>query len=214
MTSSPMQLTAECRFPKCPTGRFVVVKAHREVVRTDINGDTYRVGNVVCPSCGCWAPVVHYGPLNEQVGYLGRMIVGRQPCGRVAAMAWDEPGREEETARQVVDWRLRGLEVVRIERFDEDPPPVWACTPCRRCAETPPPERKDVWRPVGVELPKEGDEGASDDVLVMMADNTMQVAYYDYIARQWSDRWGFFFLPDNVVFWRPLPSGPEKQEAA
>jgi hypothetical protein len=59
--------------------------------------------------------------------------------------------------------------------------------------------------------PQEGDEGASDDVLVQMSDGTMDVAFYDYAEEAWFFRCGFLAEGQytKITHWRPLPEGPK-----
>ena len=149
---------------------------------------------------------------------LGMMIVARQPCGKVAAMAWDDPDYSKQYIKalcdSVVDWRSRGLEVVRVERFVGDAAPDWACIPCTRChaaLAAAPQLAEFAWSHAAEQLPVEEDEEASDDVLVLLADDTMDVAYYDYAARIWCDRCGFP-LSEGVTHWRSLPELPQPDQ--
>lgn len=75
--------------------------------------------------------------MSKQGESLGFMIVARKPCGKVAAMAWDDPEYSEnkvkELCRDVIEWRRQELEVVKIERFSGDPMPEWVCAPCTGC---------------------------------------------------------------------------------
>lgn len=57
--------------------------------------------------------------------FLGWMYVAKRPCGRMTAMAWDDPGS---TAAAHADlWRSRGDNVERVIRHDGDPEPEWIC---------------------------------------------------------------------------------------
>lgn len=73
------------------------------------------------------------------------------------------------------------------------------------CMEAP----KTSWRRADRELPPEGDEGGSDDVLVQRDDGTHQVAYYDYAAESWVDRWGFELASSTITHWRELPESAQ-----
>ena len=74
-----------------------------------------------------------------------------------------------------------------------------------------------MWTSVNDFLPVLCDDGASDDVLVILEDNTMDVAYYDFSAKKWFDRYGFEFEKEGVMVthWALLPDGPnDRAEAA
>lgn len=67
------------------------------------------------------------------------MYIARKPCGRISAMAWDDPGYEKSTAKFVAECIKRGDTISRIERFEGDPlPSEWMCDECRspnKCKE-------------------------------------------------------------------------------
>lgn len=148
--------------------------------------------------------------MGEKPQHIGTMIIARAPCGKVVAMAWDDrecgEDRVKELCGDVVRWKNLGLDVVRVERYAGDEAPEMACHPCTRCVCTLPVTgdkvAKSPWADPQAGLPEEGDEGASDDVLVLLDDDTMDVAYYDFVAGQWLDRYGMS-IPE-VVKWRPL----------
>ena len=70
-----------------------------------------------------------------------------------------------------------------------------------------------AWRRADVDLPEEEDEGGSDDVLVLLSDDTMDVAYYDYAGNVWCDRYGFALSQPVHIggFCRSVRSRIEKQ---
>ena len=64
----------------------------------------------------------------------------------------------------------------------------------------------EEWVKAADQLPAEGDEEASDDALVLMDEGTMTVAYVDFVARKWMDRWGEPVT--GVEYWKSLPDPP------
>jgi hypothetical protein len=71
------------------------------------------------------------GSTGLQPKRLGFMYMGRRPCGRVSASAWDDPGHEKSTAAFVANMIRKGLDVQRVERFEGDALPEWICDECR-----------------------------------------------------------------------------------
>lgn len=70
-----------------------------------------------------------------------------------------------------------------------------------------------MWRSVDDFLPLREDGDASDDVLVLLEDNTMDVCFYDFVRCEWQDRSGFDVPPSSnkITHWRTLPPGPGKE---
>lgn len=65
---------------------------------------------------------------------LGFIYLAKRPCGRVSALAWDDPGYEKSTAKHVAEWIARGDKVDRVERFAGDESPEFICSPgCTVC---------------------------------------------------------------------------------
>ena len=62
---------------------------------------------------------------------IGHMYVGRRPCGRVAAMCWDDPKYAKDTAKTVADYIRRGYVVERLARHEGQPLPEMICDECR-----------------------------------------------------------------------------------
>ena len=69
--------------------------------------------------------------LDEKTGYLGTMYVARRACGKVAAAAWAGGGGR--TAKDIAEWKSRGMTVERIVRYRGDSPPEWVCSDCTKC---------------------------------------------------------------------------------
>ena len=67
---------------------------------------------------------------------LGFMYLAKRPCGRVSAMAWDEPGLEKITANYVVCLLASGVDVERVERFEGDCIPEMICRTGCDCTTT------------------------------------------------------------------------------
>lgn len=66
---------------------------------------------------------------------IGHMIIARKPCGKLAATTWDDAeGDYIETAMVVMSWLRRGDSVSRLERYEDDVQPEWACTRLKPCA--------------------------------------------------------------------------------
>jgi len=64
----------------------------------------------------------------------GFMYLARRKCGKVSAMAWDDPGYEKGTAKSVSEWLRRGDKVERIEVFKGDQLPEMICSSgCMDC---------------------------------------------------------------------------------
>lgn len=64
---------------------------------------------------------------------IGFMYIAKRPCGRVSAASWDDKGREKDIAKSVASWIRRGDTVERIERFQGDDLPQWACCSAKEC---------------------------------------------------------------------------------
>ena len=64
---------------------------------------------------------------------LGFMYIARKRCGKISAMAWDDPGHEKSTAKEVASYIKRGDAVERVERFKGDPLPSKDQMMCDEC---------------------------------------------------------------------------------
>lgn len=64
---------------------------------------------------------------------LGTMIIALRPCGRVSATAWDDKGNEPYISQDILRWIRRGDTVLAVERYDNDPMPLWACGKGQEC---------------------------------------------------------------------------------
>lgn len=75
---------------------------------------------------------------------LGFMYVAKRPCGRVAALCWDDDNYKADTAKTVADYIKRGLAVERIERHEGDEMPEMICKDCRGkpCKDQPQPTKE------------------------------------------------------------------------
>ena len=65
--------------------------------------------------------------LADKGKFLGYMLVGKRPCGRLMAMSWEDPNTDKSNKKAVMDWLRRGLTVERLARFEHDPQPQSAC---------------------------------------------------------------------------------------
>lgn len=77
--------------------------------------------------------------MSEQAELVGYQYIARRPCGKVSAMAWDDPGHEKDTAKFVSRCIRRGDAVSRVAVHKGDPMPDWVCQECRgdrKCKET------------------------------------------------------------------------------
>ena len=65
---------------------------------------------------------------------LGRMIIAKAPCGKVAAAAWIEEFNENEIKTMIEKYEARKLVVSKVLRFENDSQPDWICYPgCKEC---------------------------------------------------------------------------------
>lgn len=65
---------------------------------------------------------------------LGFMYLAKRPCGRITAMAWDDPEYAKSTGKSVARWISRGDAVERIEVKKGDAIPDLICRKSEVCA--------------------------------------------------------------------------------
>ena len=65
--------------------------------------------------------------MSEKGKFLGYQLMAKRPCGKVAAMSWEDPNTDKSNKKTVMDWLRRGLTVVRLERFESDAQPEMVC---------------------------------------------------------------------------------------
>jgi hypothetical protein len=71
--------------------------------------------------------------MNEKKS-LGFMFLAKRPCGRVAAMCWDDPRYKKDTLQHIDEYLMDGYTVERVERFEGDPMYETICRPvCTDC---------------------------------------------------------------------------------
>lgn len=63
-------------------------------------------------------------PMQTELGY---MYIAFKPCGKAAAMAWDDWETEDEKQQTLSNWKSKNLRVEYVKRFHEDIPPEWIC---------------------------------------------------------------------------------------